>query len=125
MFEDEIDQAVEAEEKAKNGTEWGKYTIFFKKPFQYEGREYEQLDFDFTTMTGNDYINVENEVLAHGKTVITPQFSTPFLVALAARACTTRSEDGRRVPSTAIQALPIVEFSNLLNRVKNFFWSLP
>lgn len=127
MHDEEIDQAVEAEKQASSSkTDFGKYTIFFKTPFVYEGREYEQLDFDFTTMTGNDYIAIENEVLQQtGTTVVAPQFNTPFMVRLAAKACTTRSEDGRRVPASALQKLPIVQFSNLMMRVKNFFWAVP
>ncbi len=121
-LEEDVDQAIEAERAAQRAERIRKYTITFKTPFKYEGREYEKLEFDFGAMTGKDYLAVEDEVMAKGRNVVTAQFSTPFLVGLAARACTTRSEDGRRLPSAAFENLDIVRFNNLITRMKNFFW---
>lgn len=62
------------------------YTHVFKKPFEFEGKTYDKLTFDFEGLLGSDMIAVENEMAAVGEYVLSPEISTSFLSKMAARA---------------------------------------
>ena len=103
------------------GVGTGAYTHIFRKPFSYEGRTYEELTFDWESLTGNDSLAIENEVVARGKTLVVPAYTGEYLVGMAARACTERDEKGKRVVGTdTIRAMPLGDFQKICNRARNF-----
>ena len=115
-----VAETIEEQAKAA-GVGTGAYTHIFRKPFSYEGRTYEELTFDWESLTGNDSLAIENEVVARGKTLVVPAYTGEYLVGMAARACTERSEDGRRVIGTdVIRAMPLGDFQKICNRARNF-----
>ncbi len=65
----------------------GVYTHHFKKPFEYNGAEYESLTFDFDSLTGRDTLEIERELGRKGITVMVPEFNADYLVHMATRAC--------------------------------------
>lgn len=103
------------------GVGTGAYTHIFRKPFSYEGRTHEELTFDWESLTGNDSLAIENEVVAKGKTLVVPAYTGEYLVGMAARACTERDERGKRVVGTdTIRAMPLGDFQKICNRARNF-----
>lgn len=114
--------AEEIEKQAKAaGMGTNAYTHIFRKSFAYEGRTYEELTFDWESLTGNDSLAIENEVVAKGKTLVVPAYTGEYLVGMAARACTERDEKGKRVVGTdTIRAMPLGDFQKICNRARNF-----
>lgn len=88
---EDVKQTAAVEEKKVNVTESDtdtdglNYTHVFKKPFEFEGKTYDKLTFDFEGLLGSDMIAVENEMAAVGEYVLSPEISTSFLSKMAAR----------------------------------------
>ena len=67
------EDAAEAErvaEEAKQEQETGSYTHTFKTPFQWKGRTFESLTFDWAVLKGKDHLEIEQELLAKGRTLV-------------------------------------------------------
>lgn len=111
-----------AEAQAKESV--GNYTLKLKKPFTYEGQTFDELNFDFEGLTGDDALAIEDELQAIGKPTISPTFSGQFLVRMAARACTNTIIDAsghpRRIGDDALRALPIFEFNRVRGKARSF-----
>ncbi len=63
------------------------YVHTFKRPFVWEDKTYDTLEFDFGKLTGVDMLAVENEIHGNGVLMVMPTFNGDFLLMLAARAC--------------------------------------
>ena len=118
------EDAAEAErvaEEAKAEPEAGSYTRTFRKPFTWKGKSYETLTFDWTVLNGRDYLEIESELMAMGRTLVSPMFSGDFLTGMAARACTERDEKGRRViDRQAVKEMPIGDFQVIMRKARGF-----
>ena len=116
------DEYAAAEAQAKESV--GNYTLKLKKPFTYEGQTFDELNFDFEGLTGDDALAIEDELQAIGKPTISPTFSGQFLVRMAARACTNTIIDAsghpRRIGDDALRALPIFEFNRVRGKARSF-----
>lgn len=88
------------------------YTHTLQKPFEYCGKTYERFDFDFEKLTGDDMVDIENEMAAVGEYAVSPEISNSFLARMAARAAD--------VGSDVILKLPLKEFSKIKNKSRNF-----
>lgn len=119
---DMAEAAASIEEQAKAaGVGTGTYTHLFRSPFSYAGKTYEELTFDWESLTGDDSLAIEGEVNSKGKTLVIPAYTGEYLVGMAARACTARDENGRRViGSDTIRAMPLGDFQKICNRARNF-----
>lgn len=115
-------KAAEQEaEEAKLETEAGSYTHTFKKPFQWKEQTFDQLTFDWTALTGRDHLEIENEIMMKGRTLINPAFTGNFLAGMAARACTERDEKGKRVIDTrAVMAMSMRDFQDITRKARGF-----
>lgn len=114
-------EAEKLEAAAKNEPDILVYTHRFKKPFTYQSITYEQLTFDWSTLTGNDYIAIETEMLRRRKTLVVPEYTSDFLCGMAVRACTDRNEEGFRILNTdIIKAMPIRDFRVICGMAQNF-----
>ena len=95
-----------------------------KRPFTFEGQTFDELNFDFEGLTGDDALAIEDELQAIGKPTISPTFSGQFLVRMAARACTNTIIDAsgrpRRIGDDALRALPIFEFNRVRGKARSF-----
>lgn len=115
---EDVKQTAAVEEKKVNVTESDtdtdglNYTHVFKKPFEFEGKTYDKLTFDFEGLLGSDMIAVENEMAAVGEYVLSPEISTSFLSKIAARAA--------GVGSDLIEHLPIRDFGKIKNKSRDF-----
>lgn len=95
----------------------GLYTYVFKKPFEWDGKIYGQLTFDFDSLTGRDTLAIERELNANRIMVVVRTLSAEFQVRAAARACT------EKIGIDALEALPAKDFEKIMNHVRNFFAS--
>lgn len=118
------EDAAEAErvtEEAKKEPEIGSYTHTFKKPFQWKGRTFDSLTFDWAGLNGEDHLAIENEIVMKGRTLVSPAFTGDFLAGMAARACTERDEDGKRViDGQAIKKMPMTDFQTITRKARGF-----
>ena len=88
------------------------YVHKFKKPFEYEGKKYETLNFYFERLTGRDMIAIENEMQASNEFALDPLLSRNFQSKMASRA--------GGVGSDALEAMPFQEFAKITNAARNF-----
>lgn len=102
-----------AEEEAKNDTS-SAFVLKLHKPFTHEGKTYEELEFDYESLTGKDSLAVEQELESKGIMVLVPSFNSNYLVRIAARACTTR------IGVDFIERLPIKEYNRIRSKTRNF-----
>ena len=119
----EADAAAAEQEaaKAKRRKETGSYTHTFKKPFQWKGRVFDTLTFDWTTLSGRDHLEIESEILMKGRTLISPAFTGDFLAGMAARACTERDEKGKHViDGQAVKEMSLTDFQVITREARGF-----
>lgn len=119
--EEDAAAAEQAAEEAKREPETGSYTHTFKTPFRWKERTFESLTFDWTALKGRDHLEIEQEVLMKGRTLVAPAFTGEFLAGMAARACTERDEKGKRVIDTqAIAEMDMVDFQSITRKARGF-----
>lgn len=109
MQEEELEQAKAEAEKAEN-----LFSLELKKPLTYEGKVYNELSFDFDTLTGKDSLAVERELSLRGIQVAVPAFSGEYIIRIAAKACTSR------VGSDAFELMSLKDYNRLRSKVRNF-----
>lgn len=110
------DSEVEfAENEALDTT--GMYVHTLKKPFEYEGKKYETLTFDFEALTGSDSLAIETELQLLNRPVVVREISGEYQIRVAARACQ------EHISVDALKALPIKECTKILNRTRSFLLS--
>ena len=90
------------------------YTLSLKKPIVYNEKEYSELTFDFEKLTGNDALNIEDELNAVGKMAIVPVFSGEYLIRMAAKACT------EPVGADFFKLLPIRDYNRIRSHARSF-----
>lgn len=83
----------EAEKEANLEAEMDTFVYNFAEPVEWEGRTIESLTFNFGQLTGNDFEKIEEELNAEGKYILSPEFSSPFLIRMAVRACKENIDD--------------------------------
>ena len=83
------DEYAAAEAQAKKSE--GNYTLKLKKPFTYEGQTFDELNFDFEGLTGDDALAIEDA-----------------------------SGHPRRIGDDALRALPIFEFNRVRGKARSF-----
>lgn len=108
---DDNEFAVAEKEAAESGYT---YTHKFKKPFEYQGKTYEEMTFDWGKLTGRDGLAIENELQQIGKVAIVPQFSGEYLIRLSARACTVP------IGADAFEAMPISDYNKIRSAARSF-----
>lgn len=112
----EAENKVESKENVTDSdTPTGGYTHKFSKSFEYAGRKYDKLVFDFEKLIGTDMIAIEDEMAAVGQYALSPEISTSFLSKMAARAA--------GVGSDVIEHLPLRDFGKIKNESRNFLIS--
>lgn len=90
----------------------GEYVHKFKKPFEYEGKRYETLSFNFNRLVGRDMTAIEREMQMSGETAYTPETSHAYQCRLAARAA--------GIMSDVLEAMPLGDFNRITNATRNF-----
>lgn len=121
--EQSAEDAAELEaEEATNKNDPSRYTHEFNKTFEWMGKSYDTLSFDFSALTGKDSLAIEREVLTvSGKTVIMPEYTPEYLVGMLARSCTERNEAGKKVIGTdAFNSMPLGDFQRMTKAARRF-----
>lgn len=112
------DELEQAQKEAAASTDI--YTHRLRRPFTFEGNTFTELVFDWGSLTANDSLAIESEIEAKGKAVVVPEMSGEYLIRMAARACTTTGENGRRLGVDAFQKLPMGDFNRIRGRARSF-----
>lgn len=82
------------------------------KAVEYEGKEYEELEFDFAKLTGNDAIAIEEEMEMQGIHIMAPETSRAYQARMAARA--------GEIPYQLLEMLSFQDFTRITNAARNF-----
>ena len=82
------------------------------KTFEYEGKKYDELKFDFGALNGNDALAVEEELEAINKYILAPETSKAYQSRMAAKAA--------GVSNDLLEALPLQDFNRITNAARNF-----
>lgn len=90
----------------------GVYKHTFKKPFEYEGKTYEELTFDFGRLKGRDMVAIENEMQGMSEYALAPEISTSFQSKMAARAA--------GIGSDVLEAMPLKDFNKITGAARRF-----
>lgn len=87
----------------------------FQSPFNFEGKEYKELDIPIENLTGQDISAAKREWASAGNFSPVPVADSDFCAAVAARAC--------KLPVEFFYALPAREYAKLTQTVSNFLLS--
>jgi len=88
------------------------YVHKFRKPFEWESKSYETLNFYFEKLTGQDLIDVEREMNAQGDIALEASTSLVFQCKIAARAAD--------IGSDVLMKMPAKEFNRICGRTQRF-----
>lgn len=91
---------------------FGVNTVKLSKPFEWEGKKYEELTMDFLGLTGRDMEAIDDELRAMGVEVERPAYNRRYQRLLAARAA--------KAPSDMIQNLPIQDYHKIVSAAHYF-----
>lgn len=92
------------------------YTHTFSRPVEIEGTEYKTMTFYFENLTGYDIEAIEEELQDEQRYVLSPEISSIFQSALAARAAGIASDE--------IKRLPVGDYMKIKNRARDFLISV-
>lgn len=84
----------------------------FEKPFNFEGKEYKELEIPLENLTGQDISAAKREWSASGNFSPVPVADSDFCASVAARAC--------KLPVEFFYSLPAKEYTKLTQAVSNF-----
>ena len=98
--------------QAAENNDTGVYTHTFKKPFEYEGKTYEELTFDFEHLKGRDMVAIENEMQGASEYALAPEISTSYQSKMAARAA--------GIGSDVLEAMPLKDFNKITGAARRF-----
>lgn len=91
------------------------YVHEFKKPYSWDGSEYETLTFDFDSLTGADVLKILDEQTMLGNQVQPiRQFDANFQLGVAVRACK------EKISRDAYLAMPMGDFNRILDKARGF-----
>lgn len=99
-------------EKPQKTAMVGVYVHKFSKPFKYENKTFETLNFYFERLTGRDMIAIENEMQAMQEYALAPELSCNFQGKMAAKAA--------GIGSDILESMPINEFNKITNAARDF-----
>ena len=120
----ELDAAVEAAEaEAEEAVRTSEdcYTHVFDTPFSYCDETWESLTFDWSKLTGKDSLAIERKMITKGQQPINELYNGLYLTGIAARACTTKTSDGKRIGEDVIENLPLSDFREICKKARGFF----
>ena len=101
----------------------GTYTHVFTKPFHWLGEDYERLTFDWESLTGKDCTQIDAETRRKraSASLEANDYPIAYLEGMAARACTERNGDGKRViGADALEAMPAQDCLRICRQARVF-----
>lgn len=94
-----------------------RYTHFFKEPFTWKGKDYDQLTFDFGSLRGRDVLAITQELRLRGIVLAMKSFDVDYQYRYAARCCQ------EKIGADMLLALPVKDFDAICNAVQRFLAS--
>lgn len=91
-----------------------KYTHVFEEIFEYEGKQYDSLHFDWGKLKGRDGLAIERELKDLGIYFFIPSTSSEYLIRMAVRA----SEE--KIGVDVLEAIPIRDYNKIIGAAKGF-----
>ena len=86
--------------------------IHLKKAIIHKGNELQTLDIPLEDLTGNDLIDVEEQILKTGNPIQSTDFSRVYLISVAARAL--------HMPVEILKQMGAYDFARVVSEVRNF-----
>ncbi|MBQ6983042.1 MAG: phage tail assembly protein [Synergistaceae bacterium] len=86
--------------------------IHLKKAIIHKGNELHTLDIPLEDLTGNDLIDVEEQILKTGNPIQSTDFSRVYLISVAARAL--------HIPVEILKQMGAYDFARVVSEVRNF-----
>ncbi len=86
--------------------------IHLKKSIIHKGNELHTLDIPLEDLTGNDLIDVEEQILKTGNPIQSTDFSRVYLISVAARAL--------HMPVEILKQMGAYDFARVVSEVRNF-----
>jgi len=90
------------------------YTHKFDKPFVYMGKSYNELTFDWDSLTNQDGLDIEEDLALKGVPLTAPEFSTPYQLEMAVKACV------EGLPSDAFLLMKLASFNRIKRQARSF-----
>ncbi len=90
----------------------GIYVHEFSQPKKYNGKEIESITFDYNSLTGKSFIQIEKEMTDKGEVALDPMLSRTFQAKLAAKA--------GKVGVDFIEGLSLGDFYRITSSARNF-----
>ncbi len=94
-----------------------RYVHEFAEPFQWGGREYEKLTFNFGAMKGKDVIAITQELRMRGIVLAMKTFDVDYQFRYAARCCE------EKIPPDLLPNLPVKDFDAICGAAQRFLVS--
>ena len=113
---EELKKGTEIAETAEAVETMTSKTLKLSKPFVFEGETYTEFNFDFDSLTGNDFIEIETEMNDLNEYALTPETSPNFCARLAAKAA--------GVNASVIKGFPLKDFNKAKNLARSFLTSM-
>lgn len=120
MMTEKNESAYSEEEirEAKEELSEDVYVHEFREAFEWEGKVYAKLKFDFGKLTGDDILAVEEEMSKMRHVAVVPQLDMEFKRRIAVRAV------DAPIGEDAFRAMKAKDFLTIMGRVQGFFVSL-
>lgn len=84
----------------------------FTKPYNFEGKEYTELELELDSLTGRDVSSVKRQWAGEGNFSAMPSTDSDFCIMIAAKAA--------KKPVEFFYSLPAKEYAKLAQAVSNF-----
>lgn len=92
-----------------------RYVHKFKEAFIYEDKNYTEICFDFTKLTGRDLLDIEEIMRSKRDVIIAPAFDADYQTEVAAKAA--------GIDSLMLELMPANDFLKITGRTRNFLLS--
>lgn len=84
----------------------------FEKPYEFEGKEYESIEFDLESLKGSDISAVKKQFALEGNFSVVPAMDSDFCALLLARVT--------KQPLEFFMEMPAKDYNKLTQQVSNF-----
>ena len=105
---------TDAEKVMSESQKYGQYIVAIKDTFEYMGKSYNELTFDFNTLKGQDCLDISAELALRGVTLVAPEFSMEYQRLFATKACL------QKLPSDAYLLMPAKTFQRIVKGARSF-----
>lgn len=84
----------------------------FSKPYEFEGKTYEKLEFDLENLKGSDFAAAKKMFVKSGSFAVIPQMDSEF--------CAVILEKVSKQPLAFFEGLPAKDYCGITQQVANF-----